>query len=237
MSSKTTYEYYGANFKKMSPLRAVAQSLFFHRNAKSKIEVLTASKAYNLASCQAGVTVTDMPIYEEAKKRFSLPENACILNDNHGAIVGRNAGARKFYNKSDSAAKAHLEEVAREAVFCLQKKSLIQGNAVIGLDSDLMLKASMITIESDANNLWNWLHNFMPYELYEEEYKKSKPLPIQDILVIADPEWVAPKPEYKEGLVIVDPYENIIFSLGMRYFGERKKGTLTLASRTAAAAP
>lgn len=229
MSSKSTYEYYKDDFKKMSPLRASAESLFCHHNDAFRIERVTPRRAYELARSQEGVTTTDMPIYAEAAKRLGLPDGACILNDNHGAIVGRNAGARKFYDRSSTHMRRKLEEIVREAIWNLEKKELIEGQVVVGLDHDLMLKARMITLKSDANNLWNWYHNFVPYDFYEVQYKHSLPLPLQDILVIADPTWTSSESEFKEGLVVVDPYENLIFSFGMRYFGERKKGTLTLA--------
>ncbi len=45
--------------------------------------------------------------------------------------------------------------------------------------------------------------------------------------MLADPEWS--DPEFPNGLVIIDEEENCIAILGLRYFGERKKGTLTLA--------
>ena len=139
------------------------------------------------------------------------------------------AQARKFYDRCDANAKKKLEQMACEAVFQMQKRPLILAESIIGLDPDLMIKARIVAPKSDANSVWNWLHNFTPYELVSETYEKSRPLPLQDILVITDPEWTSPNPEYQEGIVIVDPYENVIFILGMRYFGERKKGTLTLA--------
>ncbi len=229
MSSKSSYEYYQGNFKKMSPIRAIAESLWHHKNDASQIEYITAPRAYELARCQSCVTVTDMPIYEESCKRLGLPVGSPILNDNHGSIVGRSASARKFYDRSTAKDKDILEGIAREAIFEMQKHSLIKTEAVIGLDSDLMVKACMITTVDDASNVWNWLQNFTPYNEVKEKYEQSAKLPIQDILFIAYPHWKSSQPEYKDGLVIFDPYENVVFNLGMRYFGERKKGTLTLA--------
>jgi len=223
------YEYYRGDFKKMSPLRAIAESLWHHRNDYSHIERVTARRAYELARCQSSVTVTDMPIYEPLRAKLNLPMGATILNDNHGAVIGRKALARKFYDRSDANAKLMLEEITREAIFEMQKRPLIKAEAVVGLDHELMLKACMITTVDDANNVWNWLHNFASYDEYKEEYEKSRVLPIQDILFVADPHWTCSIPEFKDGLVIFDPYENVVYNLGMRYFGERKKGTLTLA--------
>jgi len=46
-------------------------------------------------------------------------------------------------------------------------------------------------------------------------------------LVLADPSWK--HPDYPYGLALFDPEYNCAAILGMRYFGEFKKGTLTLA--------
>ena len=96
-----------------------------------------------------------------------------------------------------------------------------------------MIKATFISTESDAANLYNWLLNFKPYELVKDEYEQSPSLPIQDIILIAFNEWTCDDPFYNNvgapQLALVDEKHNVIVNLGMRYFGERKKGTLTLA--------
>lgn len=227
MSSKSSYEYYKDDFKKMSPIRAIATTLLYHRNPNFPREILTPARAYELASQQPSVTITDMPIYEEARKRYGLPENACILNEYTGKVVGRSAQARRFYDRASETQKKELREIFMDAVQKMMKKPLIQAEAVIGLDPGLMIKAYMITTKEDANNVWNWYHNFTPYCLVKEQYEKSDPLPIQDILFISDPAWS--NPDYPKGLALFDPYENVVVNLGMTYFGERKKGTLTLA--------
>jgi phosphoenolpyruvate carboxykinase (ATP) len=96
-----------------------------------------------------------------------------------------------------------------------------------------MIKATYVTTTTDASNVFNWLCNFAPLELMEEEYKKSKPLPILDVIIVAFNEWTCDDPYYHNvgapQIGLVDETQNVIFNLGMRYFGERKKGTLTLA--------
>ena len=121
----------------------------------------------------------------------------------------------------------------RDAVSDLQKKPLIKAEGILGLDKDLMLKATILGTEDDAMNIFNWLVNFTPFEELSKEYAASKKLHIQDILVIGDNEWQNDDPYYhKQGnpqLALIDVDANVIFNFGMRYFGERKKGTLTLA--------
>ena len=58
-------------------------------------------------------------------------------------------------------------------------------------------------------------------------YKRSKKINENDIFIVADPDWTHPDHPY--GLAFFSPLENTAFILGMRYFGEFKKGTLTLA--------
>ncbi|HRU52784.1 MAG TPA: phosphoenolpyruvate carboxykinase (ATP) [Planctomycetota bacterium] len=227
MSSQPTYEFYKDDIKKMSPIRAIASTLLYHKNPEFPREILTPERAYKLASQQASVTITDMPIYEVARKRYRLPKNATILNEYTGKVVGRAAQARRFYDRASEEQKKELRDILMDAVYEMQKKPLIQAEAVIGLDPGLMIKAHMIATVEDANNVWNWYHNFTPYEICKKEYDNSDPLPIQDIIFISDPSWR--NPDYPKGLALFDPYENVVVNLGMTYFGERKKGTLTLA--------
>ena len=58
-------------------------------------------------------------------------------------------------------------------------------------------------------------------------YKNSKTMPEGDIYIYSDPDY---RPEtHPNGLALFDPEHNTAMILGMRYFGEHKKGTLTLA--------
>ena len=64
-------------------------------------------------------------------------------------------------------------------------------------------------------------------------YKQSKPIDGEgDIYIFADPDFR--HPEHPQGLAYFDPEMNCAAILGMRYFGEYKKGTLTLAWSVAA---
>ncbi|MFR5881770.1 MAG: hypothetical protein ACLUEQ_13655, partial [Cloacibacillus evryensis] len=68
---------------------------------------------------------------------------------------------------------------------------------------------------------------------YAERYKNSRELPNDgDLFVYADPYWT--HPDYPLGLAFFSPEQNCAAILGMRYFGEFKKGTLTLAWGAAA---
>lgn len=228
MASKNSAEYY-SSYKEMSPIRAIAETLM-NNHLVRKVDI---REAYELAKNQPGVTVSDMPVYDEFIKLHKLPADTKVLVDNHGNIVGRTAKARRFYHRLNGSQKNKLEGDFREAVWQMQHYPLIKAEAILGMDKDLMIKATFITTETDAANVYNWLLNFAPYEQLKDQYEASPKLPIQDIILIAFNEWTCDDPFYNNvgapQLALVDEKHNVIVNLGMRYFGERKKGTLTLA--------
>lgn len=229
MSSQSSYEFYGPDLSKMPPLRALAETLILD----PRVRLVSAAEAYELAKAQHDVAVTDMPVYPPAAKRLGLPKGAKVLNNCHGRIVGRSANARRFYNALTPTEQQKVLGDIREAMFDFQKRPLIKAHAILGLDKDLMIRATLVAGEDDAVNVFNWLANFTPYDELAKEYEKSPKLPIQDILIIGDNLWNNPDQFYNNHggpqLALVDETANVIFNLGMRYFGERKKGTLTLA--------
>ncbi len=228
MASKASIDFY-KNLKEMSSIRAVAETIMLN----PKVRKVNAREAYEMAKKQPGVAVTDLEIYPPFAERLGLPKGAKVLNDCHGKIIGRTAKARVFYNRIPGDEKKKVEGDIREAMYQLEHYDLIKCEAVVGLDPDLMIKATYVTTTTDASNVFNWLCNFAQLELMEEEYEKSKSLPIQDIIIVAFNEWTCEDPYYHNvgapQIGLVDETQNVIFNLGMRYFGERKKGTLTLA--------
>ncbi len=231
MASLSTYEYYRDDLSKIPPLRAIAETLL----ASDKVREVTCAEAYELAQLQGDVAVSDMLMYPPAAERLGLPKGAKLLNNCHGKIIGRTATARRFFNKLDDAGREKVLKDAREAVSDLQLRGdLIKAEAVVGLDEDLMIKATIIgDAKTDAVNIFSWLCNFTPFAELADKYAKSKKLPILDIIVIGDNLWTCNDSFYenigKPMLALVDETANVIYNLGMRYFGERKKGTLTLA--------
>jgi len=228
MASKNSAEFY-SNIKDMSPIRAIAETLMNNQ----KVRKINIREAYEMAKNQPGVSVTDLPIYPEFVKLHNLPADAKVLDDCHGNIVGRTAKARRFYHRLNTSQKNKLEGDFREAVWQMQHYPLIKAEAVLGMDKDLMIKATFITTESDVANVYNWLLNFAPYEQLKDQYEASPKLPIQDVILVAFNEWTCDDPFYNNvgapQLALVDEKHNVIVNLGMRYFGERKKGTLTMA--------
>lgn len=232
MASQSTVEYYREDLSKIPPLRAIAETLL----NSSKVRLVKAPEMYEMARKQYDVAETDMLIYPPAAERLGLPKGAKLLNNCHGQIIGRTAGARKFFNRETPENKERLLKDCREGISDLQsRKDLVKAEVVVGLDSDLMIKATIIgDSETDAATMFSWLTNFTPFDELKEEYAKSRKLPILDIIVIGDNLWECNDTEFyhvqgRPQLALVDEQANVIYNFGMRYFGERKKGTLTLA--------
>lgn len=228
MASMNSYNFYPM-MKDMSVPRAIAETLMLN----SKVRQVNVAEAYDMALSQPGVGKTDLEIYPPLAEMYNLPKGAKVLNDCHGKIVGRTAKARLFYNRVSPEIKLKVEGDLREGIFLLEQEELIKAEAVLGLDPDLMIKATFITTKTDAFNVFCWLCNFKSMEVMKKEYKKSKLLDIQDIIIIGYNNWKSNDPMYMISgfpqLALVDEKHNVIYNFGMRYFGERKKGTLTLA--------
>ena len=228
MSSQPSWKYY-KRLGEMSTLRALAESVFNGRNANGGPKIISAAEAFETACRMPWVTVTDLPMDPVAIKRLGLPPDAKVINDNHGGTVGRSAEARVFYNRIPSSQKTALELLLREAIYDLQRfHELIICEAVIGLHPEFMIKARLIAPKEDASNMFNWLANFQPLSGVPD-YQTSRHLPLPDVLFVAYPEWKSNDPRWARGCVAVDEEHMTIFNLGLRYFGERKKGTLTMA--------
>lgn len=214
--------------KLMSAARATITAPFFGNNVE-KIENVT--EAYELAQESCGtIELTGMPVYEPEK--IGLPAGANQLLFNDGTVVGRCAAARKIVGEPSCDLKVLLP-VIREAVYGTRDRLMYNCETVVGLDKDFMIKAHLLIPEGFENIMYSWMLNF---QYFNEEYKKmyadSKDIPEGDIYVFSDPDWS--HPDFPYGLTFFDPEHNCAAILGMRYFGEHKKGTLTLAWGSAA---
>lgn len=229
MASQPSNEFYADNLSRIPPLRALADTLVLDR----RVRLVNAAEAYELAKRQPDVTETDLPVYPPAAERLGLPKGATVLNNCHGKIVGRTARARRFYTRMPQGERVKVLGDVREAFFEMAGRPLIKAHAVLGMDSELMIKATLVSCEDDAVNVFNWLANFTPFEEVAEAYARSPKLPIQDVLIIGYNHWTTADPYYhnqgRPQLALVDEDANVMINFGMRYFGERKKGTLTLA--------
>ena len=206
-----------------SQARTTIETAFYGNNA---VPVNDLKEAYELARRSPGtVELTGMPVYRPAEQGLPDGCNALLMND--GAVVGRCAAARKIVGEP-GVSMAELAPILREAVYGTRFRTLYSAEAYIGLDKDFIVKARLLVPKNHENLVYNWMLNFQyQSEEYRLMYGESRPYPDGDILVFADPDWTSA--EYPLGLAFFDPLHNCAAVLGMRYFGELKKGTLTLA--------
>lgn len=212
-----------------SAARATITVPFFGNNV---VQIENVTHAYYLAKKSPGtVELTGMPIYKPEK--IGLPRGANQLLFNDGTVVGRCAAARKIVGEPNCDT-AKLLPIIREAVYQTRYKKMYKADTIVGLNENFMMKAHLLTPEGYENNLYSWMLNFQYItKTYEKMYKKSRKIKKEgDIYVFSDPDWT--HPDFPYGLTFFDPNYNCAAILGMRYFGEHKKGTLTLAWGAAA---
>ena len=212
----------------MSAARATITAAFFGNNVEP---VKSVSEAYKLAKDSCGtIELTGMPVYEPEK--IGLPQGANQLLFNDGTVVGRCAAARKIVGEP-GCDLGTLLPIIREAVYNTRNKLMYRTETVVGLEEDFMIKAHLLIPEGFENVMYSWMLNFQYInETYSEMYRNSRPIAEGDIYVFSDPDWT--HPDFPYGLTFFDPEHNCAAILGMRYFGEHKKGTLTLAWGSAA---
>ncbi len=204
-----------------SSWRAYIEGAFYANSVRKT----TMAELYSLAIKQLEVVVTSHPMYKP--EQFNLPKDAKVLVSNDGGIVGRTARARRLVREMGKDKDKYLGLLG-EAIYNFNRRPGLWLEGTVGLHPDFMVKAHLLSPETDAKNMLDWGINFLPWMKPQTDlYKKSRMLDEPDILVFADPEWL--HPDFPNGLVIIDEAQNCIAILGLRYFGERKKGTLTLA--------
>ncbi|MDN6162298.1 MAG: phosphoenolpyruvate carboxykinase (ATP) [Atopostipes sp.] len=211
----------------LSALKAIVETAFYGNNVQ---KISSVKEAYELALEQPHTIVLDKEVAHA--EELGLPEDAKMLVDNGSSIVGRTARARRIFGKNPEADPVLLE-VVMDAIYDMGKRPFLEGEAIVGLDEDFMARAHLMLPENQVNNLYSWLVNF---QIFDKEYKKryanSTEYDENDIFIISDPSWE--HEDYPNGLTYFDTERNVAIILGLQYFGELKKGTLTLGWGTAA---
>ena len=237
MSTKAYYPLseIGAGKPGFSKTRTIIESAFYGNNV---VKVNTLKEAYELAKNSPGTIVTDMPVYRG--EEFGLEKDAKVLLFNDGAVTGRYADARRIKGEPGVDA-AKLDKVAMDAVYESRWKTMYHAEVFVGLDPEFMVKAHLLIPEGEENIMYNWMLNFQYMsDEYVKMYKKSQPVgegKEADIYIFSDPQWTPQARPDVDFSCLSDPLtlcyfdtaENCACILGMRYFGEHKKGTLTMA--------
>ncbi len=237
MSTKAYYKHeeIGAGKVGFSRTRSIIEAAFYGNNV---VKVNTLKEAYDLAKNSPGTIVTDMPVYRG--EEFGLEKDAKVLLFNDGAVTGRYATARRIKGEP-GVDDTKLDKVVMDAVYETRWKTMYHAECFVGLDEEFMVKAHLLIPEGEENLLYNWMINFQYMsDEYVRMYKNSKPVgdgKEADIYIFSDPQWVPgnrPDVDYSclsdpLTLCYFDTNENCAAILGMKYFGEHKKGTLTMA--------
>ncbi len=237
MATKANYklEEIGKGKVGFSKTRAIIEAAFYGNNV---VKVNTLKEAYNLAKNSPGTIVTDMPVYRG--EEFGLDADAKVLLFNDGAVTGRYAAARRIKGEP-GVDDTKLDKVVMDAIYKTRWETLYHATCFVGLDPEFMVKAHLLIPEGEENLLYNWMLNFQYMsDEYVKMYKNSKPVgdgKEADIYIFSDPQWTpteSPDVDYSclsdpLTLCYFDTNENCAAILGMKYFGEHKKGTLTMA--------
>ncbi|CUX71565.1 Phosphoenolpyruvate carboxykinase [ATP] [Clostridium sp. C105KSO15] len=217
-----------------STTRSIIEAPFYGNNV---IKVNTLREAYELAKNSPGTVVTDMPVYRG--EEFGLDKDAKVLLFNDGAITGRYATARRIAGEPGVNCGA-LDKVVMDAVYETRWKTMYHAEVFAGLDPEFMVKVHLLIPEGEENILYNWMLNFQYMsDEYAKMYKASKPVgdgKEADIYIFSDPQWNGSDRPGVDLSCLSDPKclcyfntdQNCAAILGMRYFGEHKKGTLTM---------
>ena len=208
--------------------RSIIEAVFYGNNV---IKVNTLKEAYELAKNSPGTVVTDMPVYRG--EEFGLESDAKVLLFNDGSITGRYAAARRIAGEPGVNCDA-LDKIVMDAVYDMRWKTLYHAEVYIGLDPEFMVKAHLLIPEGEENSLYSWMLNFQYMsDEYVRMYKSSRPIADEpDIYIVSDPQWTGTdQTDVCDGkcLSYFNTGTNCAAILGMKYFGEHKKGTLTIA--------
>jgi phosphoenolpyruvate carboxykinase (ATP) len=228
MATKQYYKW--SEIKKgvyFSSMRTIIETAFYGNNVYP-VEGL--KEAYKLACDSPGTVVTDLPVYKP--EATGLPADARVLLFNDGNVGGRAAAARNILGSKnvngELVTEAKFGPIVREAIYQTRNRQLYHAQAYIGLAPEFMVKAHLCIPEGEENIMYSWLYNFQYLtEEYYKMYNESADIPEGDLYIFSDPQWS--HPGFPMGLAFFDPEHNCACLLGMRYFGEHKKGTLTLA--------
>ncbi len=225
MSTKAYFKHdeIGANKPGFSKTRSIIEVAFYGNNV---VKVNTLREAYELAKNSPGTVVTDMPVYRG--EDFGLEKDAKVLLFNDGFVTGRAASARKITGEPGVDTE-NLNSKVMDAIYDTRYSTLYHAEVFIGLDPEFMVKAHLLIPEGEENILYSWMLNFQYMsDEYVRMYKASRPIGDEcDIFIFSNPQWK--HPDHPMGLTYFNTTTNCAALLGMRYFGEHKKGTLTIA--------
>jgi len=219
--SNITRDLIGHNSPKLyNKIRTTIETAYYRNNV---VKINNVQEAYDLAVTNPGTIITGLPIHNA--NELGLNEDSKVLIFNDGIITGRNANVRRLVNADN---KEKYSTRLRNAIFNSRNITMYHATCYVGLHEDFMVKAHLLIPEGYENTLYNWMMNFQPCtKELDERYGKSQLFDDGDVLLYSDPDEFIE--DYDDGISIFDNQHGVGALLGLRYFGEHKKATLTLA--------
>lgn len=206
--------------KLFNRIRTTIETAFYKNNV---IKITSLAQAYELAKNCSGTIVSDLEVYKA--EEMGLPSDAKVLIFNDGTITGRQANVRQLVDNENT---DHIAKVLRNSIFNARNKKMYHAIAYVGLHEDFMVKAHLLMPEGYENTIYSWMLNFQSQNSEMDKlYKESKQIPEGDIFLYSDPDEFIEN--FGTGISIFDHKNNCGALLGLRYFGEHKKATLTMA--------
>jgi len=201
--------------------KTTIESAFYGNNI---IMIQSVSVAYQLAMQSPGTVVTDLFVHRP--EDLGLEQGSRVLLFNDGEVTGRSAAARRIVGEPDVSVDEYAT-IIREAIYQTRFRNMYHAQSYAGLHEDFMVRNHLLIPEGFENVMYSWLLNFQPITPeYRRMYDRSNKMKEPDIFIFSDPDWHDER--FPMGLTYFDPLHNCAAILGMRYFGEFKKGTLTL---------
>jgi phosphoenolpyruvate carboxykinase (ATP) len=201
-------------------IRTTIETAFYKNNV---IKITSLEEAYQLAKHSPGTIITDLPVHRADE--LGLPSDAKVLLFNDGIITGRQAQARRLIDKSNL---DHYANIIRDCIYENRDRTMYHATVVIGLHEDFTVRAHLLIPEGFENTMYSWMLNF---QVMDEEtlkmYKNSHVFDEGDIFLYSDPDMFVDG--FEDGLALFDRDHNCAALFGLRYFGEHKKGSLTMA--------
>ncbi len=203
--------------------------------------------AYELACQQPNTVVTDA-LMSDVEGVGLFPTNNKILVSITGQDTGRSPWARIVMDKRNADDMEVLTRLIKNVVREMLPMDMLAVRCYFGRSKNAMGECDFLVPSKYAKHALDFIMNFVPAsDDARRKYRESKPLGFKNIRVISHPDWVNPdwlawknrvNPHDKEQVkhdpepprikMIFDAENNVAFLLGNYYFGECKKGALSL---------
>lgn len=138
-----------SELKKSNPLltkfRTTVETAFYGKNMQ---EVTDMTEAYNLALNAKGVIVTDLPVLHT--EELGLPNDAKVLVENGGRIIGRTARAKRIIGENKEEDEK-LQAIIMDVIYQNRLRHYYKATGYVGLDKDFIIKAHIAFPEGNEN--------------------------------------------------------------------------------------